>query len=118
GSERAERALRLAKWEAEHPIFSVFSREAPGLREARFEKILLLGPTTRMDDRRVLARYTNDAAALVEARSGQGRLLLATFTIDRDWNDLPIHPGYLPLMQQAMRYLARKQDQRARESLL
>lgn len=117
GSERAERALRLAKWESEHPAFSVFTRDAPGLRDARFHTIILLGPTTRVDDRRVLVRYTNDAAALVEARSGAGRLMLWTSTIDRDWNDLVIHPGYLPLMQQLVRYLARKQEQRARETL-
>ena len=113
GQERRLRALRLAKWEAEHPIFSVFSRDAPGLSEARFETILLLGTTTRVDERRVLARYTNGAAALVEARSGRGRLLLFTSSLDRDWNDLSIHPGYLPLWQQVIRYLARKQEQRA-----
>ncbi|HNN98365.1 MAG TPA: hypothetical protein PKI03_39140, partial [Pseudomonadota bacterium] len=26
---------------------------------------------------------------------------------DRDWNDLPIQPAYLPLLQQVVRYLAR-----------
>jgi hypothetical protein len=35
-------------------------------------------------------------------------MLLWTSTIDKDWNDLPLHGGYLPLMQQAVRYLARK----------
>ena len=117
GSERAERALRFTKWESEHPVFSVFTKDAPGLRDARFHTVMLLGPTTRMDGRKVLARYTNAAAALVEARSGSGRLVLLTSTIDRDWNDLVIHPGYLPLMQQLVRYLARKQDQRAGELL-
>ena len=118
GSERAERALRLTKWEDEHPVFAVFTKDAPGLRDARFHTVMLLGPTTRVDDRRVLARYTNAAAALVEARSGQGRLMLLTSTVDRDWNDLVIHPGYLPLMQQIVRFLARKQDERARELVL
>jgi hypothetical protein len=56
----------------------------------------------------VLARFTNGAAALVEASIGSGRTLLFTSTLDRDWNDLPIHPGFLPLMQQAVRHLARK----------
>ncbi len=118
GSERAERALRLTKWESDHPVFSVFTDDAPGLREARFDKIFLLGPTTRVTERRVLARYTNGAAAMVEARSGAGRLMLFTSTLDRDWNDLVIHPGFLPLVQQSGRYLARKQDQRSRNELL
>lgn len=107
--ERQARALRLTKWETDHPVFGVFAADAPGLREAMFSKIFLLGPTTRVDDRKVLARYTNGATAVVEGRSGDGRLILMTSTLDRDWNDLAIHPGYLPLAQQLVRYLGRKQ---------
>ena len=78
------------------------------LADAKFFKISLLGPTTAHGRRKVLARFTNGAAALVEASIGAGRTLLFTSTLDRDWNDLPIHPGFLPLMQQTVRYLARK----------
>ena len=105
--ERDSRALHLVKWEADHPIFAPFSKAAPELADAKFFEIALLGPTTSAD-RKVLARFTNGAAALVEATSGAGRTLLFTSTLDRDWNDLPIHPGFLPLMQQAVRHLARK----------
>ena len=109
-AEQASRALRLTKWESDHPIFAPFSSEAPGLTDAKFGKIMLLGPTTATSDRKVLARFTNGAAALVEATTGQGRLMLFTSTLDRDWNDLPIHPGYLPLMQGIIRHLARTND--------
>ncbi|HWN67098.1 MAG TPA: hypothetical protein VNM90_05630, partial [Haliangium sp.] len=116
--ERALRALQLTKWQADHPIFTIFSGDAPGLREARFDEVYLLGPTTRVEERKVLARYTNGAVAMVEGRVGSGRVLLYTSTIDRDWNDLVIYPGFLPLMQQAMRYLARKQDTGARTGVV
>jgi hypothetical protein len=107
--ERDSRALNLVKWEADHPIFAPFSKDHPELiANAKFAKIALLGPTTATADRRVLARFTNGAAALVEASIGAGRTLLFTSTIDRDWNDLPIHPGFLPLVQQMVRHLARK----------
>ncbi len=106
--ERDSRALHLVKWEADHPIFTPFSKDAPELADAKFFKISLLGPTTSTADRKVLARFTNGAAALVEASIGAGRTLLFTSTLDRDWNDLPIHPGFLPLVQQTVRYLARK----------
>jgi hypothetical protein len=79
---------------------------------------MLLGPTTRVEDRKVLARFSNGATALIEARSGDGRLLLFTATIDRDWTDLPIHSGYLPLVQRAVRYLAHKPDDTSRASVL
>ena len=106
--DRDSRALRLVKWEADHPIFAPFSKTAPELADAKFYKIALLGPTTDTADRKVLARFTNGAAALVEASIGSGRTLLFTSTLDRDWNDLPIHPGFLPLVQQTVRHLARK----------
>jgi hypothetical protein len=107
-ADRDSRALHLVKWEADHPIFTPFSKAAPELADAKFYKISLLGPTTATADRKVLARFTNGAAALVEATIGAGRTLLFTSTLDRDWNDLPIHPGFLPLLQQAVRHLARK----------
>lgn len=116
--ERASRALHLTKWEADHPIFAPFARDAPGLAEASFTKIVLLGPTTDTDDRKVLARFTNGAAALVEARKGDGRLLLFASTLDRDWNDLPIHPGFLPLVQESVRHLARRRVEGATASLV
>ena len=106
--ERDSRALHLVKWEADHPIFAPFSKDAPDLADAKFFKISLLGPTTATNDRKVLARFTNGAAALVEASIGAGRTLLFTSTLDRDWNDLAIHRGFLPLIQQAVRHLARK----------
>jgi hypothetical protein len=117
-AERASRALQLTKWQADHPIFTIFAGDAPGLREARFDELFLLGPTTRVEERKVLARYTNGAVAMVEGRIGAGRVLLYTSTIDRDWNDFVIYPGFLPLMQQAMRYLARKQDSGTRTGVI
>ncbi|MBX3161584.1 MAG: BatA domain-containing protein [Deltaproteobacteria bacterium] len=106
--ERDSRALHLVKWEADHPIFTPFPPSAPDLADARFYKIVLLGPTTNTSERKVLARFTNGAAALVEASIGTGKTLLFTSTLDRDWNDLPIHRGFLPLVQQSARHLARK----------
>jgi hypothetical protein len=112
--ERDSRALHLVKWESDHPIFAPFSKDRPELiADAKFFKIALLGPTTATADRKVLARYTNGAAALVEASIGAGRTLLFTSTLDRDWNDLPIHRGYLPLVQQIVRHLARKHTRSA-----
>ncbi|HTR52259.1 MAG TPA: BatA domain-containing protein [Kofleriaceae bacterium] len=106
--ERASRALHLVKWEAEHPIFERFEKDDAGLADASFFKISLLGPTTATADRAVLARFTNGAEALVEASIGNGRTLLFASTLDTDWNDLPMHKGFLPLIQQAVRHLARK----------
>jgi Aerotolerance regulator N-terminal/von Willebrand factor type A domain len=105
--EPEARVERMGRIEAKHPIFSIFSEKAAGLREASFWKIYLLGPTSSAEGKETLARFTNGAPALVLARRGQGRLLLFTSSLDRDWNDLPIQIGYLPFVQQSARFLAR-----------
>lgn len=68
--------------------------------------------TTRRDgglDRRSQgpSRATRTAPALVEAPVGAGRTLLFTSTLDVDCNTLPMNRGYPPLVQQAIRHLAR-----------
>ena len=118
GAEKAGRALRLTKLESAHQILSVFDEQASGVSDARFHKVTLLGPTTKTTDRAVLARFSNGSAALIEATSGRGRLLLFASSIDRDWNDLAIHPGFLPLAQRSVRYLARKRDDARSASVL
>src|SRR5262249_12059849 len=57
GGEKSGRAVHLTKLEVDHPIFSIFPPDAPGLSEAAFARVVLLGPTTDVTHRRVLARY-------------------------------------------------------------
>ncbi|PLX41304.1 MAG: hypothetical protein C0608_05950 [Deltaproteobacteria bacterium] len=54
---------------------------------------------------RVLARFSNQAPLLVERRTGSGRLMLLTTTIDRDWSDLCLRPSFLPLIERALLYV-------------
>tara|TARA_R110002096_G_scaffold299503_2_gene494038 strand:- start:115673 stop:117772 length:2100 start_codon:yes stop_codon:yes gene_type:complete len=119
GRQRNPQAeLRLSKLEIEHPVFSIFANDAPGLYGATFWQVMLLGPTTSVNDRRVLARFDNGSAALVEARQGAGTLMLFSSSLDRDWNDLAIHPGYLPFLQQSIRHLASKPLQGNNQQIL
>jgi hypothetical protein len=48
---------------------------------------------------RVLAQYSNADAALVQKQLGEGKVLLLTTAVDLDWSDLPVHPFYVPLVQ-------------------
>jgi hypothetical protein len=111
---------RLRGADTRHPMLAVFAGQVEGLRAARFRRYFLLQPDPQArpvegererprngGGRTTILRYETGAPALVEAPLGQGRVLLFTSTVDRDWNDLPIRPGYLPLMQQAARHLAR-----------
>lgn len=108
--------LRLGQVAAEHPLLASLGGSV-GLRQARFSRIYRLRPSTR-GGRRIVLHYDDGSPALVEAKLDAGRVLLLTTTIDRDWTDLPIRPGYLPLMQQIVRRLAGAARQRARGALV
>jgi hypothetical protein len=99
-------AERLAPIDRRHPLLSAFPAQGDGLSSARFFQFMLLAPLPDAPGRREVLRYESGAPALVEAQIGRGRVLLLTTTVDREWTDLPIRPGFLPLVQETARYLA------------
>ena len=99
-------AERLAPIDRRHPLLSAFPARDDGLSSARFFQYMLLSPLPDAPGRQIVLRYESGAPALVEADVGRGRVLLLTTTIDREWTDLPIRPGFLPLVQETARYLA------------
>ena len=99
-------AERLAPIDRHHPLLASFPARGEGLASARFFQFMLLAPVPDAPGRSVVLRYENGAPALVEAEIGRGRVLLLTTTVDREWTDLPIRPGFLPLMQESARRLA------------
>jgi hypothetical protein len=119
GAEPRSAGERLGPIDARHPMLAAFAGGAEGLRAARFRRYMLLSPEPEPrgpgrdrgrggeGGRHTILRYESGAPALVEGQLEKGRLLLFTSTVDREWNDFPIRPGFLPLMQQAARHLAR-----------
>src|SRR5262245_38001091 len=99
-------AERLAPIDRRHPLLAAFPARGEGLASARFFQFLLLAPVPEAPGRRIVLRYESGAPALVDAEVGRGRVLLLTTSVDREWTDLPIRPGFLPLEQEAARYLA------------
>jgi hypothetical protein len=98
-------AERLAPIDRRHPLLAWFQGGGEGLTSARFFQYTLLEPAADSPSRSVVLRYESGAPALVEAEVGRGRVLLLTTTVDREWTDLPIRPGFLPLVQEAARRL-------------
>lgn len=96
-----------------HPLLSPFVGEAAeGLLSARVWRHMLLEPEGGNPQTRVLATFEDGTPALVVARVGKGRVALFTSTLDRDWSDLAIRTGFLPLMQRAAAYLAGALEER------
>ncbi len=69
-------------------------------------------PSEPQQDSEILMRYDNGAAALIETRPGEGRVLLLTTALDTEWNNLPLHSLYLPFVHEMLQYLTSREDKR------
>lgn len=97
----------IANVEYRHPIFAPFSNPNHGdFAKGRFFRYYQSTPTS---DASVIAVFDDGNPAVVEKIYGNGRVLCYTSTIDREWNDLPIHGVYLPFLHETIKYLALKQ---------
>ena len=90
---------------ASHPIFEVF-RDGARPPAARVSGYHRAEPRAGAD---VLARFEDGSPAFIESGAGRGRVLLYTSTLGMGWSDLPLTPGYLPLVQQMVRYLGERE---------
>ncbi len=97
----------IANVEYRHPIFAPFSNPNHGdFAKGRFFRYYQSTPTS---DASVIAVFDDGNPAVVEKIYGNGRVLCYTSTIDREWNDLPIHGVFLPFLHETIKYLALKQ---------
>ena len=65
------------------------------LRAANFYRSVDVEPAA---DDRVLIRLDDGTPLLLERALGAGRVLLFTSSLDREWNDLPVQPVFVPFM--------------------
>ncbi|QDG50860.1 VWA domain-containing protein [Persicimonas caeni] len=99
---------RLGTGNRDHPIFRIF--DLPGgssLQSVKVYSYMLLEPTQQTETREILA-YKDNAPALIERKVGDGRVVMLTTTVDREWTDLPVRTAFLPLMRRSVQYLARR----------
>jgi hypothetical protein len=62
-------------------------------------------------DARVIVRLGDQTPLLLEKRLGEGRVLLLTSGLDNLTNDFPLHPAFVPFIEQTARYLAGSERQ-------
>jgi hypothetical protein len=87
-----------------HPLLELFN--TPGNGSLSGTQIFQYRQLTPGPDDRVLARYDDGAAALVERRMGAGRALVLTTTLDSYWNTLALQRVFVPFIHRLMNYLA------------
>jgi hypothetical protein len=98
----SERGGSLGALDRSHPALESFRGTRSGdFTAARYLRYRALSPTTTDA---VLARFDDGAVALAERRVGRGRVLVFSSTFDGYWNDLPVQPVFLPLVQSLVRH--------------
>ncbi|MBW1807606.1 MAG: VWA domain-containing protein [Deltaproteobacteria bacterium] len=99
--------IGFAEVDSQHPVFSLFEeKQLEALKSVRTTKAVVLEPGQAGRQSRILLEYANGTPALVESTHGNGRILLFTSSLDRDWTSWPARASFLPFLQRATSYLA------------
>jgi hypothetical protein len=106
---RSSAALSFAPDDARHPVFRPFGGVGT-LGNVSFTRAALIQAPASAN---VIARYTDGTPALVEERTGRGRVLVFGSDLNYGWNDFPLQPAFLPFVHEALRYLASPHAARA-----
>jgi hypothetical protein len=93
----------VAPADLSHPAFRGLGGDL-GLSGAQARRIMLLEPDPKRATKIALS-FTSGAPALLTAEMGDGRVALLTTTVDRDWADLPLRPGFVPLVTATLGWL-------------
>jgi hypothetical protein len=98
---RAEQGgfLAVGNMDSSHLVL----RQLEGLRTAKFYRHI---PVDIEPIDTVLMRLEDGSPLLIEHPKGQGRVMIFTSSLDREWNDLPLQPVFVPFMAQLSSYMA------------
>ena len=103
---KAGESVAITDVKFDHPIFQVF-QESGRLASANVIGYFRSEPRANA---MVLARFEDGSPALLEARSGKGRVMLFTSSLGPSWNDLPLTPLYLPFIHQMVSYAGAREE--------
>jgi hypothetical protein len=101
-----------------NPVLKVFKGKIlKEMQEIRFTGLYKVAPKP---DRELTIPlwFKNKYPALVETEYGKGRVILYVSSLDRDWNNFPIQPTFLPWIQRWVKYAAGGLDSILRQDML
>ena len=105
--------VALSLSDVRHPVFRPFGPLAANLGQIRFERTWKL----HAKGWDVAATFTDGSPALLEREIGNGRVMMFASDVDRQWNDFPLHPSFVPFVVESVRHVAGA-AKRSREYLI
>jgi hypothetical protein len=103
GIEAPSEPLSFAPADVRHPVFRAFGRDAGALSGVRFGRFVRF---SSRDGVQTVARFADGSPALMELSRTRGRTLLLASDLGNAWNDLALHPGFVPFVHELVRYLS------------
>ena len=104
-ADQPDQIYEFAPSDYTHPILRVFAgNPSAGLETTKIHcyfRTVLPAETTAQ----VVLRYDTGDPVLLDYGYGQGRVLLLTTSVDRDWGSFPVWPSFPPLMSEMMFYV-------------
>ena len=108
-----QETVALSLSDVRHPVFRPFGALAANLGQIRFDRTWKI----QVKGWDVAAAFTDGSPALIEHESGRGRVMIFASDADRQWNDFPLHPAFVPFVVESVRHVAGSSE-RNREYLV
>ncbi len=77
-----------------------------------FELIPVTAPVADAGEPNIVLKYADGSPAVMERVWKRGRVILFSSTADDAWNDMPLHPAFVPLMARTLGAILDRQDAR------
>jgi hypothetical protein len=102
----------------QHPVMRAFSAKTiKEMKEIPFHSIYTIQARDEKSFK-VASWFTNKNPAILESDSGKGKVIIFLSSLDRDWNDFPIQPTFLPWIQRWTQYATRGLENFSQQNLL
>ncbi|MBN1350680.1 BatA domain-containing protein [candidate division KSB1 bacterium] len=108
--------ISFGKVDFSHPIFrNIFEREQKQIDSPQFYFSFKTRQNKTIEP---IIGYDNDYPCLYEARSGKGKMLVFTTSLDYAWSNLALKGIFVPLMHRSVAYLAGSAEVASEELLV
>jgi len=100
-------AYRFQNKSSSHPVLKIFTgKTLLEMKDISFTSIYSIEPRGK-SKYTVPLQFSNGLPAIIESEFGKGKVILYLSSLDRDWNNFPIQPTFLPWLQRWVKYSAR-----------
>jgi hypothetical protein len=117
-TQKSDEPFRFLIKPSKHPVLKIFKGQTlEEMKSIEFQSVYSIEPRENSKFTTPIV-LSNEFPALIESTVGKGKVILFLSSIDRDWNNFPIQPTFLPWIQRWVKYSANGLDSLIQKNLL